>query len=230
MARDPHRDQPILVSGAPFAEAAGAIILVHGRGGSAADMQELARSFERPQFACFAPAAAGGMWYPFSFLEPVKRNEPHLSSGLRLLRTALDKAVAAGVAPGRVVWLGFSQGACLVLEFAVRNPQRFGGIIGLSGGLVGAEVVPPDAGSFGGTPVFLGAGDRDPHVPKRRVDETAAVMERLGGHVTKRIYAGMAQAINDDELTVARSMLDAVLASTPPKGGEGPATGGGSAG
>jgi phospholipase/carboxylesterase len=215
LARDPHRDQPILVSGAPFAAAAGALILVHGRGGTAVEMQELARALERPQFACFSPAAADRAWYPFSFLEPVKRNEPHLSSGLRLLRSALDKAIAAGVPAARVVWFGFSQGACLLLEFAVRNPARYGGIIGLSGGLFGPAGTQRDAaGSFDATPVFLGAGDRDPHVPKRRVDETATVMEQLGARVTKRIYPGMAQAINDDELAFTRSMLDAVLAST----------------
>jgi len=214
LARDPHRDQPILVSGAPFAEAAGALILVHGRGGTAVEMQEMARSLERPQFACFSPAAAGGNWYPYSFLEPVKRNEPHLSSGLRLLQAALDKAIAAGVPADRVVWFGFSQGACLLLEFAARNPARYGGIIGLSGGLFGPAGTPRDAaGSFDGTPVFLGAGDRDPHVPKRRVDETATVMEQMGARVTKRIYPGMAQAINDDELAFTRSMLDAVLSS-----------------
>jgi predicted esterase len=190
LARDPHRDQPILVSGAPFAEAAGALILVHGRGGTAVAMQELARSLERPQFACFSPAAAGGNWYPFSFLEPVRRNEPHLSSGLRLLRGALDKAIAAGI-----------------------PAERYGGIVGLSGGLFGPAGTPHDsAGSFDGTPVFLGSGDRDPHVPKRRVDETATLMEHLGARVTKRSYAGMAHAMNDDELAVTRSMLDAVLA------------------
>lgn len=213
MARDPHRDQPILVSGAPFAEAAGALILVHGRGGTAVAMQELARSLERPQFACFSPAAAGGNWYPYSFLEPVKRNEPHLSSGLRLLRGALDKAIAAGIPAERTVWFGFSQGACVMLEFLARNPQRYGGIVGLSGGLFGPAGTPHDsAGSFDGTPVFLGSGDRDPHVPKRRVDETATLMEQLGARVTKRSYAGMAHAMNDDELAVTRSMLDAVLA------------------
>lgn len=211
MARDPHRDQPILVSGAPFAEAAGALILVHGRGGTAVEMQELARSLERPRFACFSPAAAGGNWYPYSFLEPVKRNEPHLSSGLRLLRSALDKAIAAGIPGDRIVWFGFSQGACLMLEFLARSPQRYGGIIGLSGGLIGPEgTVRESEGTFDGTPVFLGAGDRDPHVPKRRVDETATLMEQLGARVTKRIYPGMAHTLNDDELAFTRSMLDAV--------------------
>jgi predicted esterase len=212
LARDPHRDQPILVSGAPAAEAAGALILVHGRGGSAADMQELGRALERPRFACFTPAAAGGTWYPFSFLEPLKRNEPHLSSALRLLESALGKAEAAGIGGERIALLGFSQGACLALEFAARHARRYGGIAGLSGGLIGPEDTPRDyAGSFGGTPVFLGCSDVDPHVPKRRVDQTAVVLERLGAVVTKKIYSGMGHTINNDEIEAVRTILDGVL-------------------
>jgi phospholipase/carboxylesterase len=213
LARDPHRDQPVLVSGASAARAAGALILVHGRGASAADMQELARELERPRFACFAPAAAGGTWYPFSFLEPLKRNEPHLSSALRLLTMALQKAHEAGHPAEHIVLLGFSQGACLALEFAARNARRYGAVVGLSGGLVGPEGTPRDySGSFDGTPVFLGCSDIDPHVPKRRVDETAAVFERMHAAVTKRIYPGMGHTINADELAFVQSLLDGMIA------------------
>src|SRR4051812_21336950 len=208
LARDPHRDQPILVSGAPAAEATGAIILVHGRGGSAGDMQQFARSLDRPKFVCFAPAAAGGTWYPFSFLEPLKRNEPNLSSALRLLARAFEKATS-GLPADRVVLLGFSQGACLALEFAARNARRYGGVVGLSGGLIGPEGTTRDyGGSFDGTPVFLGCSDVDPHIPKRRVDETAVVLEHMHATVTKRIYPGMGHTINADELAAVQSLLD----------------------
>jgi len=215
VSRDPHGEQPVLVWGAPLAEAAGAMILVHGRGGSPADMQALARELDRPGFACLAPAAAGRTWYPYSFLERIGRNEPHLSSALRLLRTALGEAEAGGggVPAERVVLLGFSQGACLALEFAARNARRYGAVVGLSGGLIGPEGTPRDyGGSFDGTPVFLGSSDVDPHVPKRRVDETAAVFRRLGATVTERIYPGLGHTINAEEITAARSLLDAVLA------------------
>ena len=199
------------MSGAPPAEAAGALILVHGRGGSAGDMQELGRTLQRPRYACFSPAAAGGTWYPFSFLEPLKRNEPYLSSALKLLARAFEKATASGIPAERVVLLGFSQGACLALEFAARNARRYGGIVGLSGGLIGPEGTPRDyAGAFDGTPAFLGCSDVDPHVPKRRVDETAAILERMQARVTKRIYPGMGHTINPDELGVVQSLLDGV--------------------
>ena len=159
------------------------MILMHGRGGSPGDMQALSRELDRPRFACLAPAAAGRTWYPYSFLERIQRNEPHLSSALRLLKAALVKAEAGGVPTARVVLLGFSQGACLALEFAARNARRYGAVIGLSGGLIGPEGTPRDyAGSFDGTPAFLGSSDVDPHVPKRRVDETAAVLRRLGAN------------------------------------------------
>lgn len=219
MARDPHRDQPILRSGAPLDEAAGIMIMVHGRGGSPRDMLALSLELDRPQLSCLAPTAAGGSWYPYSFLEPLERNAGPLNSALRLLQAALDKATAAGFPAERVVLLGFSQGACLALEFAARNARRFGGIVGLSGGLIGPEGTPRDyPGAFDGTPVFLGCGDSDPHVPKRRVDESASVLERMGCVVTKRIYQGMGHTLNADELAAVRDLLDHFLAGKGPTG------------
>ncbi len=190
------------------------MVLLHGRGGSPQDMRELARTLDRPQFACCAPAAAGRTWYPYSFLERIERNEPHLSSALRLVEEALGRTETAGLPAPRVVLLGFSQGACLALEFAARHARRYGAVVGLSGGLIGPEGTARDyAGSFEGTPVFLGSSDVDPHVPKRRVDETEAVFTRLGARVTKRIYPGMGHTINADEIEHVRSLLDAVPAA-----------------
>jgi predicted esterase len=219
MPRDPHKDQPILLSGAPLAEAKGAMILLHGRGGSAVEMQELARTLEHPQIAWLAPAAFGKTWYPYSIREPLERNQSHLNSALRLLRRAMEKAEAGGVPAERVVLFGFSQGGCVALEFAARHARRYGGVAALSAGLLGAEGTPRDyQGSLGGTPVFLACGDADAHVPKRRVEETAAVMERLGGQVTTRIYPGMAHAMNDDEMGFVRAMLDALITAPRPEG------------
>jgi len=234
MPRDPHRDQPVLLSGAPLPEAAGVLVLLHGRGGSAQDMLALARDLQtsppspegrggqgvrpngdgargRGQFACFVPEAAGRQWYPYSLLEKPERNRSHLSSALALLERVLEKVAAADVPPERVVLLDFSQGASVTLEFAARNARRYGGLVALSGALLGPEGTPRDyTGSLAQTPVFLGAGDRDPHLPRRRVDEAAAVFERLGATVTKRIYPGLAHAIDPDEIAYARGMLDAV--------------------
>ncbi|HET8712899.1 MAG TPA: dienelactone hydrolase family protein [Gemmatimonadales bacterium] len=214
MPRDPHRDQPIFVWGAPLSDASAALVLVHGRGAGVDDMRALAGELDHPGLTYIAPAAAGRTWYPYSFLEPLARNEPHLSSALRVLNRALQKAEAAKVPTQRVALLGFSQGACLALEYAARNARRYGGLIGLSGGLIGPEGTPRDyAGTLDGTPVFLGCSDVDPHIPKRRVDETADVFGRLGGHVVKRIYPGMGHTVNADEIASARAILQTMVGS-----------------
>jgi predicted esterase len=211
MPRDPHRDQPVLLGGAPPAEAAGVLVLLHGRGGSAQDMLGLARELDRPRFAWFVPEATGRQWYPYSLLEKLERNQSHLNSALALLKRLLGRVEATPLALEQVVWLGFSQGACLALEFVARNARRYGGVVALSGGLLGPEGTPRDyPGSLDGTPVFLGCGDVDPHIPKRRVEETAAALERLGAVVTRRTYPGLGHATNADELDAVRAMLDAV--------------------
>jgi predicted esterase len=209
--RDPHRDQPVLLAGAPLAEARAVMVLAHGRGGSAQDMIAFARELDRPAFACFVPEAAGRTWYPYSLREKLERNQAYLNSALRLLKSILGKISAARIPLERTVLIGFSQGACLVLEFALRNAGRFGGIVALSGGLIGPDGTPRDyPGSFAGTPVFLGCSDVDPHIPKRRVDQTEAVFARLGAQVTKQIYPGLGHAINQQEIEAVRGMLDGV--------------------
>ncbi len=212
MPRDPHRDQPILLGGAPLAEAAAAMILLHGRNGSAQDMLALGRDLDRPQFAWFVPEARDRQWYPFSLLEKVERNRPALNSALALVTRIMEKIAATRIAPARVVLLGFSQGASVALEFAARNPQRYGALIALSGALLGPEGTPRDyAGALDGTPLLLGSGDADAHLPKRRVDETAQVFERLGATVTRRVYPGLGHAIHPDEIVAARDMVDRVM-------------------
>jgi len=215
MPRDPHKDQPIFAWGAPLAEAPGAVILLHGRAGAVDDMRALIAQVDRPQFACIAPAAQGRSWYPYSLLEPLQRNAGSLNSALRIVKAALEKATAGGLPIDRVVLVGVSQGASVALEFAARNARRYGGIVALSGALMGPEGTPRDyPGAFDGTPVFLGSGDIDPHVPKRRVTETESVFKQLGGNVTKRIYSGLGHTTNDDEIAVVRAMLDEVVATT----------------
>jgi predicted esterase len=188
------------------------MLLVHGRGAGAEDILGLAAELDRGGFACVAPEAVGRTWYPWSFLSPLEENEPYLSSALSLLRSLVDRLEREGHAPGRVILLGFSQGACLSLEFAARHATRYGGVIALSGGLIGPPGTPRDyAGSLDGTPVFLGCSDVDPHVPAERVLESAEVMRRLGGDVTERIYPGMGHTVNRDELAAVRRMMDALV-------------------
>ena len=204
----PHAGQPIATAGTPLHRAKAAVVMVHGRGADAEGMLSLAKVFAQPDLAYLAPQAAGRSWYPLSFLAPIERNEPFLSSALGVLDRLLEDLAAAGFAPGQVVLLGFSQGACLALEYAARRARRYGGLIGLSGGLIGPEETPRDyAGDLGGTPVFLGCSDVDPHIPLARVHESASVLGRLGGVVAERIYPGMGHDINDDEAKHVRGLL-----------------------
>lgn len=208
-APDPHRDQPIETTGPPIARARAAVILVHGRGASACDILTLADEVAADDLAFLAPQAAGNTWYPNRFLAPLASNEPYLTSALAVVGACVRRCEEAGIEPERVALLGFSQGACLALEYAARNARRYGALIGLSGGLIGPPGTPRDyPGTLSGTPVLLGCSDVDAHIPLARVEETAEVLRRLGAQVEMRIYPGMEHTINQDEMAVVQSLFD----------------------
>lgn len=208
---EPHRGQPLRTAGASLNEARAAMIMVHGRGGTAGDILTLVPMFDRDDFAFLAPQAANDTWYPYSFLAPIEQNEPGISSGMQVISDLLDKITAAGISPERTMLLGFSQGACLAIEFSARHARRYGGVACLSGGLIGPDGTPRDyPGSLDGTPVFLGCSDVDAHIPKERVEHSTKVMRQLGADVTMRIYPGMGHVINEAEREHVRSMMAAV--------------------
>jgi len=212
MPQDPHRRQPVLAAGAPLAKARAAMLMVHGRGATANDILGLGLELRHPDVAYLAPQAAGNAWYPYRFMEPIERNQPWLSSALAKLEAVLAQIESAGIPPERTIVLGFSQGACLAQEFVARHARRYGGLVGLSGGLIGPDGTPRDyPGSLDGTPVFLGCSDTDPHIPKERVDYSAEVLRGLGGAVTERIYPLMEHTVNRDELNFVREMLAALF-------------------
>lgn len=207
-----HQTQSIPHAGQPLDQAQAALILLHGRGASAADILLLAEELHQPAYAYLAPQAANNTWYPFTFLAPMQQNEPWLSSALARVGEVVATVEAAGVPAQRIVLGGFSQGACLASEFLARHARRYGGLLAFSGGLIGPPGTPRAyAGSLDGTPVFLGCSDVDPHIPKARVEETAAVLESIGAQVTMRLYPGMGHTINKDEITHARALLQNVL-------------------
>jgi predicted esterase len=211
---DPHAGQPIEHAGAPLGQGRAAMILIHGRGASADDILGLVPALSSPEFTYLAPEARAHTWYPNSFLAGIATNEPYLSSALAVIGRLVADVIAKGVPRERIMLLGFSQGACLASEFAVRNPGRYGGVIAFSGGLIGPPGTTWDekAGTFDGTPVFLGCSDVDPHIPKARVDESAAVFTRMGAQVTERIYPRMGHLVNDDEIAFARSVMTGITA------------------
>jgi len=214
MTASPHRSQPVRSTGEALSHARAAMLMIHGRGARAEDILSLTDQFVQPGFAYLAPQAADSTWYPNRFLVPLEENEPWLSSALELVGDVLKQIVAAGIPAERTILLGFSQGACLTLEFAARNARQYGGIVGLSGALIGPDNTPRDyPGSLAGTLVFLGCSDVDFHVPKERVNETAEVMRRMGGKVTERLYPNLDHTINQDEIEFVRGIMNSVLSS-----------------
>ena len=198
-----------LTAGAPLDRARAAVVMLHGRGGSAEDILSLADALEMPDLAYVAPQAPGHTWYPLSFLAPIAQNEPALSRALATVGAVVVAIAEGGVPAERAVLIGFSQGGCLALEYAARNARRYGGVAGLSAALIGPPGTPRDyAGSLAGTPMFLGCSDVDGHIPLWRVQESTRVLRGLGAEVTERIYPGMGHTINDDEIAHVRKLLE----------------------
>jgi predicted esterase len=207
---NPHDGQAVLRGGAAIAKARVALVLVHGRGASAEDIYSLGEEVAAgvQGVALLAPQAAGNVWYPQRFFAPLDQNEPFLGSALGVIGGLVGELARDGVPRERVVLIGFSQGACLSLEFASRNPRRYGGVMGLSGALIG----PPGAARKGapgldGTPVYLGCSDRDAHIPLASVEESAVVLSKQGADVTKAIFAGMGHTVNGEELAVLQQLV-----------------------
>lgn len=209
----PHQSQPVRMAGEPLDRARAAMLMIHGRGAKAEDILSLTTEFGQTGFTYLAPQAAGNTWYPNRFLVPLAENEPWLSSAIALVSDVLAQIIHAGVPRERIMLLGFSQGACLTLEFAARNAKRYGGIVGLSGALIGPDDTPRAyKGSLAGTPVFLGCSDADFHVPKERVDQTGKVLRKLGGEVTEHLYPNLDHSVNQDEIDFIRGMMRLLLA------------------
>ncbi|HKW59557.1 MAG TPA: alpha/beta fold hydrolase [Candidatus Dormibacteraeota bacterium] len=202
--------QRILQAGEDPRAAHAAMVLVHGRGATAEDIMTIAAEVQSPGWAYLAPQAAGNTWYPNPFTAPLKSNEPYLSAALETVSRVVER-VEAHVPAQRIALLGFSQGACLTLEWAARNARRYGAVIGLSGGLIGPDGTARDyPGSFDGTPVFLGCSDVDPHIPMSRVVEAGQVLERMGGQVTARFYPGMGHMVGIEEIETIRALMDRI--------------------
>ena len=206
--RDPHGNTPVLHAGAPVADARLVLVMLHGRGAAADDMLGLAAELRIDDIAFLAPQAEGHAWYPNRFMEPIASNEPWLTSALARVETLIASVGSEGVPVERVALLGFSQGACLALEFAARHARRYAAVIALSGGVIGPPGTPRDyPGAFDGTPVFFGCSDIDSHIPVERVRESAEIFRRMGAAVDERIYPRMGHTVNTDEIEAVRALL-----------------------
>lgn len=202
-------NEPVATAGQALAQAKKALILLHGRGDRATSFIQLANELDAPNFAILAPQAIQNTWYPHSFLMPLEQNEPQLSLSLSGVHEVVDNLTGLHFQEEDIYFLGFSQGACLSLEYGARYARRYGGIVALTGGLLGDTVdVSNYSGDFAGTPIFIGSSDHDPHVPEERIDESEVILKQLGAQVTKKIYPGLGHTINDDEINHANTLLN----------------------
>jgi phospholipase/carboxylesterase len=203
-----HQGQSLLVTGESIENAQAAMIMIHGRGATAENILSLANELDQTGFTFLAPQAANYTWYPYGFMAPIEDNEPEISSALQVIDDIFQNLESKGIPPERTILFGFSQGACLATEYAAQNAKRFGGLIGLSGGLIGPEGTSRDySGSLENTPVFLGCSDIDPHIPKERVEETTRILEELNGEVTHQFYPNMGHTINQDEIEHVKNFM-----------------------
>jgi phospholipase/carboxylesterase len=198
----------IVTAGTPAAQAKGALVMLHGRGASAQDIIGLARNFNADGFAIYAPQATNSSWYPYSFMAPEQDNQPALNSALQVIGELVDDIVTAGVPADKIYFAGFSQGACLTLEFIARNAKLYGGAVAFTGGLIGKEIDTANyKGDFNNTPVLITTGNPDPHVPLSRVEESVEILKGMGADVTLKVYPGRPHTITADEIKLANQYI-----------------------
>jgi phospholipase/carboxylesterase len=194
----------IITAGTPIAQAKKAIIMLHGRGASANGIIDLANHLNLVDTAIIAPQATEHSWYPYSFMAPVENNEPALSSALELIGKLVNDIIAQGIDKKNIYFFGFSQGACLTLEYLARNGEEYGGAIAFTGGLIGQKLIEENyKGDFAGTPILITTGDPDPHVPLSRVEESVAILKKMNADVLLKVYKGRPHTITAQELELA---------------------------
>lgn len=208
----PHLTQPVYSTGAKLDEASGALILLHGRGATADDILSLSAYLNIPRLAYLAPQADGYTWYPNRFISPMEKNEPYLSAAISRIGEIIQEVETHSIPIEKIFLGGFSQGACLAIEYVIRNPRRYGGLLVFSGGYIGPlDLQRQPGGDLKGMPAFLGCSDKDPHIPLQRVKETTALLESMGARVTERIYPNLGHTIIEDEIEQTRQIMNESL-------------------
>jgi phospholipase/carboxylesterase len=198
----------IITGGQPAAQAQGALVMLHGRGASAGNILSLSHELHVDQLALYAPQAANNSWYPYSFMAPDRDNQPALNSAIDVIGQVVEQIISDGIPTKKIYFMGFSQGACLTLEYMARNAQRYGGAVAFTGGLIGQQLEPERyKGTFGGTPILITTGNPDSHVPLARVEESVALLNNLGADVQLKVYNGRPHTISMPEITLANQFI-----------------------
>ena len=198
----------VIGSGAPAREATHALIMLHGRGASATSIIDLADHFDLNEIAIFAPQAVNNSWYPFSFMVPEEQNQPALNSALAIIDELIRDIINFGIPMEKIFFLGFSQGACLALEYVTRNAARYGGVVIFTGGLIGDKLnLAKYSGDFDGTCILITTGDPDPHVPLARVEESVNVLTNLHAKVTLKVFKERPHTVSMEEIKLAKKLF-----------------------
>lgn len=194
--------------GLQLAEAKKAIIMIHGRGATAESILSLVPHLNLTDYAILAPQANRSGWYPFGFMTSDEGNKDSLENSLKIIQSVFDEIIEAGILTEKTVLLGFSQGACLSLEFAARNAQKFGGVVAFTGGLIGEQLESENySGDFQGTPIFIGSSDHDFHVPAKRINESSDLLRKMGADVTIKLFNDPDHTIRDEEINWVNQKL-----------------------
>jgi len=198
----------IVTAGIPVAEAKRAVVFLHGRGATAEDIISLSNHLNVDDAALFAPQATNNSWYPYSFIAPVEQNQPALDSALSIINELVSEIVSSGIPKEKIYFVGFSQGACLTLEYITRNAARYGGAVAFTGGLIGKEINMKNyKGDFQQTPILITTGDPDAHVPVRRVEVSEGIIKKMNAKITMKIYAGRVHTISQKEIELAKQLI-----------------------
>lgn len=198
----------IKTAGKSLKEAKKVLIMLHGRGANASDILGLASHLNVSEHALLAPQAINNTWYPYSFLAQLEQNEPWLSSALDLLKEVVDEVNKQEITNENIYFLGFSQGACLAIEFVTRNADKYGGVVIFTGGLIGDKInLENYSGNFKGTPIFIGTGNPDSHVPIERVNKSVSILKKMNAKVHLQVFEGRPHTISQDEINEANRLI-----------------------
>jgi len=195
-------------TGLSLSESKKALILLHGRGASAESILSLTSYLDLADFSVFAPQAAQRTWYPYGFMASDQGNLSALNSSLLQVSLLFQFLIENEKAPEQIYVMGFSQGACLSLEFTSRNAQKFGGVVAFTGGLIGEKLEEKKyKGDFQGTPILLSSSAHDMHVPAQRIHDSAQLLQKMGAEVSLSLFEDELHTIRPEELTWVNQRL-----------------------
>lgn len=196
------------IAGKPLNEAKMALIMLHGRGSTAENILSISEHFNVDEFALMAPQATNNTWYPQSFMAKEEENQPWLNSALETIHQTVERLNKNGIQSENIYFFGFSQGACLTLEYLARNAQKYAGAVAIIGGLIGEKIIRENYnGNFENTSIFIGTSNPDFHVPIERVYATENILKEMNAQIHLKVYDNFPHTIHQDQIDIANKLI-----------------------